>query len=231
MEEWNRYNDEEARYQKARVLYNVKHREWEKGVEAQKKLGAAVATANMYNIEALENEYRGAIAYETEYKTYETALKHYEDVKAELDVVVADLNAYAKAEEGIMSLKSKIKSYVVPSLKREASKLVSEMTEGELNKVEITDDFEITVNDKELALLSGSEKAVANLAIRLGLGCVLTRKVFNVFMGDEIDESMSEERAEKVAESLHRLLGTIDQIILISHKDITADYYFSVDKL
>ena len=164
-------------------------------------------------------------------ESYDFAYQHYQDVKAELEVVNSDLNAYKLAEEGIMSLKSKIKSYVVPSLQKEASRLVSEMTNAELNEVNITDDFDITVNGKELALLSGSEKAVANLAIRLGLGCVLTRKVFNVFMGDEIDESMSEERAERVAESLHRLLGTIDQIILISHKDITADYYFSVDNV
>lgn len=231
VEEWKIYESAMRTYQVKVAYYETKHLAWEKGQRASASLGEAVAKANRYKINELEAEYTEAIAYETEYKTYETALKHYEDVKAELDVVVADLNAYAKAEEGIMSLKSKIKSYVVPSLQKEASKVVNEMTEGELNKVEINDDFEITVNGKELALLSGSEKAVANLAIRLGLGCVLTRRVFNVFMGDEIDESMSEERAEKVAESLHRLLGTIDQIILISHKDIKADYYFSVDKL
>ena len=231
VEEWNKYNEEDTRYHKARMLYKMRMESWQKGQEAKEKMALAVAKANMYNIGELETQYRQAVEYETQYKTYETARKHYEDVKAELEVVCNDLNAYTKAEEGITNLKSKIKSYVIPSLQREASKLVREMTDDELTEVKITDDFEITVNDKELALLSGSEKAVANLAIRLGLGCVLTRKVFNVFMGDEIDESMSEERAEKVAESLHRLLGTIDQIILISHKDITADYYFSVDKL
>lgn len=231
VEDWNKYDEASSRYHKARAVYHARMESWKKGQEAKKKLTFAVAKANMYNIESLEAEYRQAVEYETEYKSYKIAYQHYQDVKAELEVVNSDLNAYKLAEEGIMSLKSKIKSYVVPSLQKEASRLVSEMTNAELNEVNITDDFDITVNGKELALLSGSEKAVANLAIRLGLGCVLTRKVFNVFMGDEIDESMSEERAERVAESLHRLLGTIDQIILISHKDITADYYFSVDNV
>lgn len=230
VEDWNKYDEASSRYHKARAVYHARMESWKKGQEAKKKLTFAVAKANMYNIESLEAEYRQAVEYETEYKSYEIARRHYEDVKAELETVEKDLESYKAAEEGIMNLKSKIKQYVIPSLQREATRLVSEMTDGELNDVKITDDFEITVNGKELALLSGSEKAVANLAIRLGLGCVLTRKVFNVFMGDEIDESMSEERAERVAESLHRLLGTIDQIILISHKNISADYYFSVDK-
>lgn len=231
IEIWKTYEEAKRIYERERIIYEAQHNAWEKGQEAKEQLGAAVIKANKYNIEALEVEYKEAVAYEAQMESYKIAYQHYQDVKAELEVVNSDLNAYKLAEEGIMSLKSKIKSYVVPSLQKEASRLVSEMTNAELNEVNITDDFDITVNGKELALLSGSEKAVANLAIRLGLGCVLTRKVFNVFMGDEIDESMSEERAERVAESLHRLLGTIDQIILISHKDITADYYFSVDNV
>lgn len=230
-DEWVEYKKRLEAYNLEVVVYKNKKAQWDKAESARSQLESAVAEANKYNVGSLESQYTEAVRYETERRSYEIASSHYNDVKAEMEVIEKDLKAYSEADEGILRLKSKIKTYVIPSLQREATKLVSEMTEGELNKVEISDDFDITVNGKELALLSGSEKAVANLAIRLGLGCVLTRKVFNVFMGDEIDESMSEERAAKVAESLHRLLGTIEQIILISHKDIVADNYFSVDKI
>ena len=102
------------------------------------------------------------------------------------------------------------------------------MSNGEISDVTIDEDFNIEVDNKELNLLSGSEKAIANLAIRLALSCVLTRKVFNVFMGDEIDESMSEDRASSTADSLMKLTNQIDQIILISHRHIIADHFIDI---
>ena len=47
----------------------------------------------------------------------------------------------------------------------------------------------------DLETLSGSGKACANLALRIGLGQVLTNKVVSLFIGDEIDASMDTERA------------------------------------
>jgi hypothetical protein len=48
-------------------------------------------------------------------------------------------------------------------------------------------------------------KAVANLALRLGLGQVLTNKVFSLFIGDEIDASLDGSRAQQTS-SRGRLL-------------------------
>ena len=61
------------------------------------------------------------------------------------------------------------------------------------------------------------------LSIRLALGQVLTNRVFSVFIADEVDASMDDERAEYTAECLRRLTDLISQVILITHKHPEAD--------
>ena len=70
--------------------------------------------------------------------------------------------------------------------------------------------------------------ASMNLAVRIGLGQVLTNKVFSVFMGDEIDAAMDAERAGFTAECLRGLTGTIKQVVLVSHKEHAADHQIRV---
>lgn len=134
-----------------------------------------------------------------------------------------EIKEYDKEIEGLEKFRSEVKSQVTPSLSRIASEICDEITNGEISDVKIDEDFNILVEGRELRTFSGSEEAVANLAIRLALSCVLTRKVLNVFMGDEIDAAMDDERAERVCESLLKLKSEIDQIILISHHPIVGD--------
>jgi DNA repair exonuclease SbcCD ATPase subunit len=94
----------------------------------------------------------------------------------------------------------------------------------------IDEKFNIKVDGQPLQTLSGSGKAVANLAIRIGLGQVLTNKVFSIFMADEIDASMDNERAEYTAQCMHRLSDNISQIFLVSHKRPEADHYIDLSK-
>ena len=76
----------------------------------------------------------------------------------------------------------------------------------------------MVVDGQPLDTLSGSGKAVANLALRLGLGQVLTNNVFSVFVGDEIDASMDDTRAGNLGECIRTLSTKISQIVLITHK-------------
>jgi len=87
--------------------------------------------------------------------------------------------------------------------------LIAQMTANQRTNVAIDEDFDILVDGQPLNTLSGSGKAVANLAIRIGLGQVLTNKVFSVLMGDEVDASMDDDRAGYTAECLERLTKSI----------------------
>ena len=69
---------------------------------------------------------------------------------------------------------------------------------------------------------------MANLAVRIGLGQVLTNKVFSVLMADEIDAAMDEERASATAACIRNLSGNIQQILLVSHKEPDVDFYINI---
>ena len=161
-------------------------------------------------------------------ENYESNLKKYEKVKEEIKKLNEEKDKYDKAIEGLLNIKKRIKLSVTPSLSRVATDLCYKMTDGVLNDVKITENFDILVNSRSINLFSGSEEAVANLAIRLALGRILTNKVLNIFIGDEIDASMDDERALLVSENLRKLKNQIDQIILISHKKIEADNYITL---
>src|SRR5690606_38861993 len=94
---------------------------------------------------------------------------------------------------------------------------------GQRTVIEVDEDFNIEVDGQPVNTLSGSGKAVSNLAVRIALGMVLTNKVFSVLLADEIDAAMDDERAEATATALRNLTGTISQVVLVSHKEPDAD--------
>jgi len=73
--------------------------------------------------------------------------------------------------------------------------------------------FDIIVEAQTINTLSGSGKAVANIAICISLGQILTNR-----MADEFDAAMDSERAEHTAQALRRLTTIAAQIILVTHK-------------
>lgn len=136
-----------------------------------------------------------------------------------------EIERLTKALDGMIEFKRRIKTYVIPSLESVASQMITEMSVGELNRFEISEDFDILLDGKKICLLSGSEKALANIALRLSLGRVLTKGVLSLFIADEIDASMSEERADMVHSALLRLRKAekVKQILVITHKELECD--------
>jgi DNA repair exonuclease SbcCD ATPase subunit len=166
--------------------------------------------------------------YEQQLVVYSSQLADYQRL---IDQVVAyrtDADEWSKVKDALVILRSKIKQYLVPSLNKVASSLLSHMTGGERQSIVVDEDFNILVDNQSIDTLSGSGKAVANLSLRIGLGQVLTNNVFSLFMGDEIDESMDKNRSEKTATVLRTLAGRISQLLLVSHKSPSADYFIAV---
>lgn len=165
-----------------------------------------------------------------EAQAYEQALSIYQTQKASYDERVVEVASKKAEVEGwkqvgalLVDLRTKVKTYLVPSLSKVASHLLAQMTGGQRSSIVVNEDFEITVDNQRLETLSGSGKACANLALRIGLGQVLTNNVLSLFIGDEIDASMDEDRATFTQDSLVCLAGSISQIILVTHKVPSAD--------
>lgn len=166
--------------------------------------------------------------YKTQLTIYENSLKEYNERHEYLETIKDKGERYKQASENLKEIKTKMKQYILPSLAKTASRLLSEMSEGQYSSIEIDDNFNITLNGLEIVGYSGSEQAMANLAIRIALGQVLTHKSFDIFIGDEIDDSMRPERAQATADCLRKLSQHIGQIILISHRNIEADNYINL---
>lgn len=147
---------------------------------------------------------------------------------AELRSRVADARdlagGYGGGANALRRVRTAVKGELAPSLGRAASSLIGMMTNGERRSVVVDEEFNITVDAQPLQTLSGSGKSVVNLALRLGLGQVLTSRVLPVFLGDELDADCDADRAGGIASTMQTLRSYLDQVIIITHKgDLEAD--------
>jgi DNA repair exonuclease SbcCD ATPase subunit len=173
----------------------------------------------------LERLYVAAVAYETQYEQWSQQKVEFDRVTKEADELKATAEEWKKGKEALVKLRVLVKQHLIPSLNKVASHLIKGMTGGQRQVVTVDDEFEVTVDGQPLNTLSGSGKAVANLALRIALGQVLTNNVMSVFMGDEIDASMDKNRAENTTITFQYLRTKISQILLVTHKFPSADYY------
>lgn len=200
----------------------------EEAMEKAVRIGELDAFDLDSKLHRLNVEFGEAVAYETSLNAYKVALAAYNSVKADIEEKIAEAEDFKKAVAALRDLKVRVKQYIIPSLNRVASHLLHQMTGGARSKIEIDEDFNISVDGQRLDTLSGSGKACANIAIRIGLGQVLTAKVFPVLLADEIDAAMDADRAGFTADALRGLQKHLGQIILISHKKLEADHYIKL---
>jgi DNA repair exonuclease SbcCD ATPase subunit len=181
-------------------------------------------------VQLLRNLLTQVALYDHAFSNYQKQIEYYNIQLGVIQEKSLLLNQYERSRIALKEARSTVKKYLVPSLNRVASALLAQMTGGSRSSVEVTEDFEIFIDGQALNTLSGSGKAVANLAIRIALGQVLIAKKFPVFMADEIDGSMDDERAEFTAECLRRLTKHVSQLLLISHKRPDADHYIELGR-
>lgn len=178
-------------------------------------------------LQACVNE---AKAYERDLNRFRNDKVDYENRLEQVAGLENRSEEFLKAREIIQALKVSVKSHLLPSLNKVASVLLSQMTGGERFQVEVDDDFEITIDGQRLSTLSGSGKAVSNLAIRIALGQILTNRVFSVFMADEVDASMDDDRADYTSQALRRLTERVTQVITVTHKRPETDHTIELKK-
>lgn len=183
------------------------------------------------NLQGCEEMLRAYRTQHAESVTFEKAVEDWKKklqdnmlLGVQLEGAKARLTELTSVRKALQDLKPRVKLFLVPSLNRVASNLLSQMTNGQRNLINVNEEFEITVDNQSIDELSGSGKAVANLAIRIGLGTVLTNRVFSVLLADEVDAAMDESRAANTAECLKNLTQTFTQIILVSHQKPEADH-------
>lgn len=200
---------------------------WEATAETKRKRLLELSTL-LLDFDTVRSGLETSVAYEQSMISYEALLSIYDEGASKVRDLREAASGWKAAKSALTLLRSLIKQHLVPSLNKVASHLLNQMTGGERQVINVTEDFEITVDGQKLNLLSGSGKVVANLAIRLGLGQVLTNNVLSLFIGDEIDASMDKNRADNTTLTLRNLTDHISQIFLITHKSPEADWHIQL---
>jgi exonuclease SbcC len=171
-----------------------------------------------------------AVRYERDLLTYTEQSAAYVNSMCQVEALKEQQDGWRRAKASLVTLRLLVKQHLLPSLNKVASHLLVGMTGGQRRALVVDDEFEVQVDGQPLDTLSGSGKSVANLALRLGLGQVLTNNVFSVFIGDEIDAFMDANRAENTSNTLRLLKDSISQILLVTHKYPAADFYIDLGK-
>ncbi|URG13828.1 hypothetical protein [Acinetobacter phage vB_AbaS_TCUP2199] len=160
-------------------------------------------------------------ALEYEWDVYKRDKAAYDAIYSDYEVVKTQVDAEKEIIETLQLYKAKIKSTILPSVNSVASSWIQRMSLGKHVSVALTDDMEILVNNEPIEALSISGRALGHLSLRMALGQVLTNSIFPVFMADEVDASMRNERAQAVLDNLVKMLdGSVKQIIMISHREL-----------
>jgi DNA repair protein SbcC/Rad50 len=189
-----------------------------------KELRAAELRLRLAPLPDLQRRLSDALSFEQQLTTYEVLKARFDELSSDVAAKRGSADEWRKVKEAMTILRGLVKQHLVPSLNRVASHLITGMTGGQRQSIVVDEDFDVTVDGQALDTLSGSGKAVANLALRLGLGQVLTNKVFSLFIGDEIDASLDVDRAEQTSSTLNQMKQMLLQIVLVTHKYTEADY-------
>lgn len=220
--------EQERQYQQALNAYNIEMALYRTSQESLQQLAESFDfQANLNKAVSLQSELNRL---EVDWRVYDQMFEQYEkqmvSYKAIQDRLASErqmLDDRERAYKALNDLKARVKTYLIPSLNKVASYLLTEMTGGEFNVVNIDDDFEVYVDGQALRTLSGSAKDVTNLALRIGLGRILTHKVLGMMMLDEIDQGMDADRAAYTWQCIERVTPQIGQVLVVSHKDLHAE--------
>lgn len=219
-----KYNEDIAKYEERLQAYHQLINDHDNEMAQWEEVGQDQLWDYQADLKRLNDQATQWAVYNSQLTRYESDLRSYEEAMKGINKEREILENHQCAKEALVEIKTRVKSYVIPSLNTVASYLINQMTGGEFSTLKVDEEFEVTVDDKPLRTLSGSGKDIANLAIRIGLGRILTHSVLPVMMLDEIDAAMDEERAEYTWNCIQQVTPKIGQVLQVSHKNLPAQH-------
>ncbi|MCK5024313.1 MAG: SMC family ATPase [Thermoplasmata archaeon] len=148
----------------------------------------------------------------------EKVQKKYDKKKAEAEILTA-------LETVIGEFRKHLISRIRPALASMSSELLSVLTEGRYNEIELSEDYDISIRDAgdmhKLDRFSGGEKDLANLCLRLAISEIIATRhgtnSFDMIVLDEIFGSLDANRKRALLTTLNGLSNRFKQIFLITH--------------
>ncbi len=158
-------------------------------------------------------------------KIKKNELENDKKLRLKIEVIECEKITYEKLLTFLRNFKVKITSHELPAISTEASRLFSNITKGRYLNLRIDEDFNFRVirdeKDVELETLSGGEKDLASLCLRLAISkrisALAGRKNMGFLALDEVFGSQDEDRREELINSLSEISRDFRQIFVISH--------------
>jgi exonuclease SbcC len=154
------------------------------------------------------------------------AARHEEGEYKRMSQQIADRRSEHRLHNDLDSalgeLRDELNDRVRPELSEIASVLLTELTEGRYNQIEIDRDYQVVVLDEgeEKPVISGGEEDLANLVLRLAISQMIADRAghtLSLLIFDEVFGGLDEQRRESVIRLLQRLQDRFEQVILITH--------------
>jgi len=182
--------------------------------------------AAMLQFERQRGEVMTATAILTAVKREEDALKSRQE---ELKAKKSERLHLQALTEALDKLRTELNDRIRPELESIAGELLSTMTDGRYNSLEIDEkSYEAVIRDDgELKpVISGGEEDVVNLSLRLAISQMIADRAgqsFSLLVLDEVFGSLDDVRRDNVVALLQNLKNRFEQIILITHVESIHD--------
>ena len=130
--------------------------------------------------------------------------------------------------EALDKLRADLNDRIRPELESIASELLSMITDGRYNTLEINEDYKAMIRDdgELMPVISGGEDDIVNLALRLAISQMIADRAgqsFSLLVLDEVFGSLDDTRRDNVVSLLQNLKHRFEQIILITHVESIHD--------
>ncbi len=157
-------------------------------------------------------------------------MKRFEQMSQELENCRTSLYYGEKLAGLFVKFRSHLIAGIRPALAGFSSQLMSEMTSGKYNLVELDEKYNLRVMDYGqyygVDRFSGGEKDLANLCLRLAISLALTESAGlsrSFIILDEIFGSQDNERKDLIIRALANLKNRFPQVLLITHVEDIKD--------
>lgn len=212
-----------AEYDSAEILAETVER-------LEEKLGDLRAERNTQfsNVKNMESNRAGLLArYESALKTLKKEQDLYKAKKTLLDT----LELKASTSDLLDEYRKERIARIAPELSATATDMISQMTNGRFLEVVVSDDFATSVVDANgdeysVSVLSGGERSIVALALRIAIGSLITGESAGLLWLDEVLPAQDSVRRDAILNVLRTL--PIQQIVMINHTHEAEDV---VDKV
>jgi exonuclease SbcC len=201
----------------------------EEYTQSEKNLEKARQEVSQKQMALKEAQHKVELVYK-DLEAIDDKIKGSQRIADEIKVWTVDRTYLEKLETVLGDFKLSLIGRIRPTLSFYASQLLSELTEGKYQDMELDGNYEIYITENgekfPLERFSGGEKDLANLCLRLAISFMISESSgvgFSFIILDEIFGSQDALRKENIINLLAKLKSRFRQIFLITHIDDIKD--------